>query len=767
MLKNISIIAMIFFISASLKAKAEEGREIIISNQNKPVEYFIGRQSILENIIQDLNKQGVVIVTGIKGVGKTELARSYAKTYMHKYDIIWFIDSSHNVDSQFVTLGKEIESKICVKKAKCYMGEKWEQILTNVHDFLKKTNYRWLIIYDNWDANQKLFSVEGNQDKKKHHVILLSRYQPKNYSSITMNPFEINDSIALLQKLTDRHSTQDLEKIFDFFHGHPLLIVQAGQYLNANKYLTIDDFLSLQNNSKKSGGTDLDMKGESFFKIIFEQLRKKPNDIKVLKLFITMDNHNLSKELLFEIYKNDQHTSKSEYMEFLEALTSLFRYKVINYQSNNKGENMFEMHDFTKESLKDLFEKTDQKEPIEEVVNKIVNWLPDDVSLIGAKLEKHPDLLSNLQILLKNVKSTDNNSSVYIRFKIKMLIVYMYYLNYPEVKNLLDELELNIKILKQDGSLKNRVSLVNYYLYKGMYNEFYDNDYIKSTESYYEALGIANVLKDNQLLYTIYCLLSQIKIYNGYLSESRELLNYADSLVRKKDEKLENLGLFYFIRSKIEMEKGVYQEALNSIDESIRHDHISYDGSTFILPSYILKAEIFMRSGKVKDAGFIIEKNIMPILDKKLEADHELRARALNVISLYYLEISRKKEALDFINHSIQILTKVYNIAEAQDAKEEDFAVSLMIKGDILSKEGSYDEALHNFKLSYKVMSNRYQTKEIDLYSLIIYKLAKTFLAQNNIVQFQNYLLIHEEHFGVDHIRTKELYKEKLHKISN
>ncbi|CAJ1378627.1 unnamed protein product [Effrenium voratum] len=103
-------------------------------------------------------------ITGLGGVGKTQLAKAFAIRNREQYDIILWVDAERDLPTSFrdcvsalVDLGPELTPL---------------QVKVKLDDFLR--NRRWLIVFDNVEQAE---DIEHHRPSGVGHVLITSRYQ--------------------------------------------------------------------------------------------------------------------------------------------------------------------------------------------------------------------------------------------------------------------------------------------------------------------------------------------------------------------------------------------------------------------------------------------------------------------------------------------------------------------------------------------------------------------------------------------------------------
>ena len=123
-----------------------------IINNEEPVYYFVDHEVQLKELREKLLTDGVVGITGVTCMGKSEIARKYANDYKSSYKLIIFIDTKIDLISQFITIVKEINHHVCYDQS-CSISEDAKLVKESLMNYLKPRN-DWLLILDNLRVNE-------------------------------------------------------------------------------------------------------------------------------------------------------------------------------------------------------------------------------------------------------------------------------------------------------------------------------------------------------------------------------------------------------------------------------------------------------------------------------------------------------------------------------------------------------------------------------------------------------------------------------------
>ena len=176
--------------------------------------HFTGRAAELEAlranlIVRGRQRPAVQVITGMGGIGKTEIATEYIHRHIDKYEIIWWIRAEHHdrVREALVRLGQRLE----LRQATTNSGR--DRTIAAVLNALE-SGFRpsWLLVYDN--AAQPL-------DLQRYlptclpggHIIITSRL--KNWpgyieaDSIDVAPFTEEEAISFLRRRVPALASQE------------------------------------------------------------------------------------------------------------------------------------------------------------------------------------------------------------------------------------------------------------------------------------------------------------------------------------------------------------------------------------------------------------------------------------------------------------------------------------------------------------------------------------------------------------------------------
>jgi hypothetical protein len=174
---------------------------------------FIGRDLELDTMEKaliprgKLRKQQRLVISGIGGIGKTQLAIAYAERHADLYKSIFWLNAASEavLQASFRSLAGLI---LNIKEPGLLEAE---EILTRVHQWLSAMgNTQWLLIFDNHD-DPSLFDIENYYPPTSHGTILVTTRRPDLVAGtiIRIQPIrKIEDSLAILQARSQRENVQ-------------------------------------------------------------------------------------------------------------------------------------------------------------------------------------------------------------------------------------------------------------------------------------------------------------------------------------------------------------------------------------------------------------------------------------------------------------------------------------------------------------------------------------------------------------------------------
>lgn len=191
---------------------------------------FIGRAKELENIHKKLKEQQLIFLSGIGGIGKTEIARKYAQKYREFYNTIIFsvFDSS---------IKKLVNNEVIVNGILQDIDEDDETYFERKLNILKKIlSPNDLIIIDNFDVDfdeklEKIFKCPC-----KFIITTREDFRDYNYTQININKIENPDEVLkLFNTYNDIDYTisefEAVKNIISIIDSHTMTVGLIAKYL--------------------------------------------------------------------------------------------------------------------------------------------------------------------------------------------------------------------------------------------------------------------------------------------------------------------------------------------------------------------------------------------------------------------------------------------------------------------------------------------------------------------------------------------------------
>jgi tetratricopeptide (TPR) repeat protein len=246
----------------AVPGNAEPSRRIWSSEIPARNPDFTGRTGVLETIRGNLDSHqppNVQVISGMGGIGKTEIAAEYLHRNIDKYEIIWWIRAEHHdrVRDALVKLGQRLE----VRQATTDTGR--DRTIEAVLAALQSADRpSWLLVYDN-AVNPLGLQKYLPASRPDGHIIITSRelawHGYLQADSVEVSPFTPPEAISFLRRSVPRLATpgargalsadEDADRSREAGRlaeelGHlPIAIVHAAAYL-AETRQTVDEYLS-------------------------------------------------------------------------------------------------------------------------------------------------------------------------------------------------------------------------------------------------------------------------------------------------------------------------------------------------------------------------------------------------------------------------------------------------------------------------------------------------------------------------------------------
>ncbi|WP_265035660.1 NB-ARC domain-containing protein [Wolbachia endosymbiont (group A) of Agelastica alni] len=236
---------------------------------------FVGRDSELQEIYGKLHESTgkltaisqMVVIGGLGGIGKSELARKYAYEYRKHYDgnVVWVNAENFGImKNSFLKLAED--DKLGIPPQDKYGNDKTiETIVKEIYAFFARRGRKSLFIFDNAEGYEdisKFLPFSLGQDYNKPCVLITSRSKDWKVGEeegkiqvIQLDEFTETEALRFVKKaLNIRNNLQDeeIKKLTKELQYFPLALGQAVKYINesnivlsrrSKKKISVSDYL--------------------------------------------------------------------------------------------------------------------------------------------------------------------------------------------------------------------------------------------------------------------------------------------------------------------------------------------------------------------------------------------------------------------------------------------------------------------------------------------------------------------------------------------
>ena len=313
-----------------------------------PIPSFMGREEeikqIHDNLINMDDSKTALVVTGLGGVGKSELVRAYCLTYaetFYKNNIIWINgESKASITSAFNNVAEII--KLDVKDDKGQFSNV-KVVMSEVFRFF--ANRDVLFVFDNVDnegAVKDFFNIQFQPGVQKPYVLITSQYTLLGQRFVRQElscfiPETAEEFLSYNLKHNSSFNVDNNKQLCALFQYLPLALQQAVAYIH-NTGISVDaylrEFQSHQEEllSEKHNNMLYSKTVMTTWNMAINNMKvmNNPLSLKLMNILSYLDGKNIQKDLILQVCDHDV-------ILLNKALSILKQYSLINILSFNDG----------------------------------------------------------------------------------------------------------------------------------------------------------------------------------------------------------------------------------------------------------------------------------------------------------------------------------------------------------------------------------------------------------------------------------------------
>ncbi|MFE7576206.1 FxSxx-COOH system tetratricopeptide repeat protein [Streptomyces sp. NPDC057521] len=203
---------------------------------------FTGRDEPLM-AVYDLLRAGTghgrVVLHGMSGIGKTQLAAEYVYRFGADYDVVWWVPAERRATfrRQLANLAPELGLST---------GAEYGERLRAVRDALRRGEpyARWLLVLDGADEPEQ---IQDLVPTGPGHVLITSRnpeWTGHGCTALDVPPYTIQESVAFVRRRAPRLTREEAARLAEALDGLPLLLDQTAGWLGESA-MSVEEYIGL------------------------------------------------------------------------------------------------------------------------------------------------------------------------------------------------------------------------------------------------------------------------------------------------------------------------------------------------------------------------------------------------------------------------------------------------------------------------------------------------------------------------------------------
>ncbi len=768
MLKILTLTILLFnFCNLFAEERIAQSKFIYLPLENP---YFTGRETELQEIKNLLfNKRlKILAITGISGIGKSQLIKKYASKNRDQYAAIWWVNCDQDLSEQLQRLADKINCKIPLGEEKIPEKLELSELYIRISKALDLLPKPWLLILDNANSQASLLPFLRTQGTNGN--ILITSNNPEIYEhSLKLKGLKKDDAINLLVTISRKPLTEDTGRLATILEYYPLNLVVAGSFICYHPSLDYKNYLELfkqqrkqlwfeeQKNIKKQLTHAMDnytYNAKTIIKMHLTDIELESPRAKDIIIFCSFLSHqDIPSEFIEIYYKNNYGQVDIEFHKAIKALVEKSVLEETHYMDSRESastKKSYRLLKTTQQIIQDELKEGDKKLYFNKAIQAFITFCSTPITYLTDFLTSKPVLFDQALYLIKSAEDKKIINSALLDVKVRILYVLLYY-----KRDYAKALDLKGKILeeifKADLSKFEAARFLNIEGHLELMKGDLDSAINKTLEALKQLKKIEHPEKPDELCLLLANNLGYYYLFQGNLSRAYDCYQEVQNVMTQIRE--EHKAGFYFFETQIFLEQGKYLNALESIEKIYavleKNPHLN---DAFIYAD-ILKAEILLNLNKVKEGQRASQSTYEKVLMLYPNKSSEMYARALMVLAIAQNKIGQHEAALANIKEAITIFDTFY---KGHD-KNRRQATAHTILGDIYAAQSNYMNASKEYHLAHNIYEKLFKIKEMDDISDLYYKIITTASALNDEENFNNFGRMHIKNFGITHHRSQEI----------
>jgi tetratricopeptide (TPR) repeat protein len=333
---------------------------------------FTGRGEELAALAAGLASERVVALTGLSGIGKTQLAVQYAHRHAADYRLVWWLAAGEPLTlvSDLAALADRLglaEARLGDQPAAAEAARRWLE-----------QQSAWLLVFDN--ATEPRVGRPWLPGGDRGHALITSRYAAWGGTAqrTRLQPLAAEQAARLLQWRSGQHDPRSARALAELLGGLALALEQAGAYMEAAE-TPLADYLTLLDTRSTTllayAADDETRTAAATWEPSFEQLRERaPAAADLLSVAAFLAPDDIPRDLFVDNEALPERLSPlSDALAFGDALAALVRYWLITPTAD-----AFTVHRLVQEIARERMSDTDEHSWTDTAIHLLDAALPFD-----------------------------------------------------------------------------------------------------------------------------------------------------------------------------------------------------------------------------------------------------------------------------------------------------------------------------------------------------------------------------------------------------